>query len=195
MVALMLEARMPGLLQASRLVALSIVPPSHSTSFSFSSLFPPYPLLPPTTACSRFRCWTMEVTRQTQMTSVAAAARQHPDLKLFSVRLPWRQCLLLFSRHGRQLARQLLPSPPSPASRPPLLWAHLQRVADPRSRRHMQRCRTRAQRESSFHPWRLSCSAYKVLHCNDTVKDRRCACFSMTGLPNNTYIAFVKCFS
>lgn len=38
MLALLLEARMPGFLQASGLVALSIVPSSHSTSSSFSSL-------------------------------------------------------------------------------------------------------------------------------------------------------------
>lgn len=102
-----------------------------------SNLHPP---LLPTTACSRFRCRTVEVTRHTQTTSVAAAAaaaRQLPDLKLFSVRLPWRQDLLLFSRHGRQFARQLLLFPQSPPFHP-LSWAHLQRVADPHSRRHAQ---------------------------------------------------------
>lgn len=128
-----------------------------------NSLFSAYPPLPPTTACSRFRCLTMEVTRPTQMTSVAAAAaRQHRDLKLFPVRFPWRLdllfLLLLFSRHGRQLAKLLLLSSLGPPSLP-LLWAHLQRVADPRSRQHMLWCRTRAQREPSFRPWRLSRSA------------------------------------
>lgn len=178
MSALLPGAKMPGLPQISLqpLSSYNAFPSLNLPSSSFSSLYPPYPLLLPTTACSRFRCCTLEVTRQTRMTSVAAAAaaRQHPDLKLFSAGLPWRQCLLLFSRHGRQLARQLLLSPQSPPFHP-LLWAHLQRTANPPVRRHMQRCRTRAQREPSFRPWRLSHSAYKVLHCADTVTDRRCA--------------------
>lgn len=134
----------------------------------------------------------MEVT-QSQMTTPLVAARQHPDLKLFSVRLPWWPCLRLLSCQRRQLASRLLLSLLSSASPPPIRLVHLQRVADPRSRQHVQRCWTRAQREPSFHPWHLSRSTYKVLHWIDTVTQTGTVTLvSVTGLPNNTRIAAVE---
>uniref|UniRef100_A0A4W6FDK6 Helicase for meiosis 1 n=1 Tax=Lates calcarifer TaxID=8187 RepID=A0A4W6FDK6_LATCA len=76
MSALLPGAKMPGLPQISLqpLSSYNAFPSLNLPSSSFSSLYPPYPLLLPTTACSRFRCCTLEVTRQTRMTSVAAAA-------------------------------------------------------------------------------------------------------------------------
>lgn len=102
-----------------------------------------------------------------QMTTVVAMITQHPDLKLFTVMLPWWRCLLPFSCHRRQLAWQFLLPPPNTTSHPSLQWVHLQWAADPCSRQPSRRDRTRAQREPSFHPWRLSRSAYKVLHWAD----------------------------
>lgn len=41
------------------------------------------------TVYSRFRCQTVKMPLQMQMATLVAVATQHPDLKLFAVRLPW----------------------------------------------------------------------------------------------------------
>lgn len=101
------------------------------------------------------------------MTTWLVASRQHQGHKLFPVRFPWRQFLLLLfllllRNHQRPLDMWLLLSPRSACFHPPHHWVHLQRAVDTSSRQHMQKCRTVAQREPSFHPWRLSLSSYKV---------------------------------
>lgn len=133
------------------------------------------------TVCLRSRCQIVKVTLQMQMTTLVAMATQHPDLKLFTVVLPWWRCLLPFSGHRQQIAWQFLLPPPNTTSHPSLQWVHLQWAVDPCSRQPSLRCRTRAQREPSFHPWRLSRSAYKVLHWADDKRTDWCCAVSLAA--------------
>lgn len=59
----------------------------HFSLLSYISLSFLYFLLK--TVCLRSRCRTVKVTLQMQMTTLVAMATQHPDLKLFTVALPW----------------------------------------------------------------------------------------------------------